>query len=123
MDMGGHSALGSQRMYQFEMDARRQETDLRKSGQDPHSLYDPSSPNFLGKQVAKYHVSFQEAQQFEKQVQGERKALQPTGTPPPVKQSAAPAAKEPVVVSKEQYDALPSGSNFTDRTGKKFVKP
>lgn len=83
MDMGGHSALGSQRMYAFEMEARRQEIDLRKKGQDPHSLYDPSSPNFLGKQVAKYHVSFDEAQKFEKQVQGERKSLNQTANPPP----------------------------------------
>jgi hypothetical protein len=75
MDFGGHSALGSQRMYAFEMEARRQEEDLRKQGKDPHQIYDPSSPNFIGKLVPKYHVSMSEAQGFEKQIQAEKKSI------------------------------------------------
>lgn len=66
MDYGGHSALGSQRMYAFEMDARRQEQDLRKQGKDPHSLYDPNSPNFIGNQVSKYRTTLTESMQYNK---------------------------------------------------------
>jgi hypothetical protein len=70
MDFGGHSALGSQSMYKAEMDARRMEDDLRKKGQDPHSLYDPSSPNFFGRGLSKYQVSLQDALKFQKSVSG-----------------------------------------------------
>lgn len=77
MDFGGHSALGSQRMYQFEMDARRQEADLRKAGKDPHALYDPSSPDFIGKPVnlSKYHISLQEGMNYQKTTTGEKSAV------------------------------------------------
>lgn len=37
--------------------------------------------------------------------------------------AAASPATERVINSKEEYDRLPSGTNFTDRTGKKFIKP
>jgi hypothetical protein len=40
---------GSPKMYAAEMAARRQEADMQKRGLDPHSIYDPSSPNFFGK--------------------------------------------------------------------------
>jgi hypothetical protein len=36
---------------------------------------------------------------------------------------AAPEARDVIINSKEEYDKLPSGTNFTDRTGKKFIKP
>lgn len=67
-DAGVHSILGTQRMYEFEMDARRQEDVLRKKGLDPHLVYDPRSEYFWGKpeNIAKYRVSLQEAQQYEK---------------------------------------------------------
>lgn len=65
---GEHSVLGTQRMYEFEMDARRQEADLRKKGLDPHLTYDPRSEYFFGRpeNIAKYRVSMQEAQKYEK---------------------------------------------------------
>lgn len=73
MDYGGHSALGSQRMYAFEMDARRQEEDLRKQGKDPHQLYDPSSPNFIGNQVPKYQTTLTESMQWNKEISEQKK--------------------------------------------------
>ena len=53
-------------IYQLEKDARRQEALLKTKGQDPHSLYDPSSPNFLGKpsNLQKYQVSMQDQLKF-----------------------------------------------------------
>jgi hypothetical protein len=72
MDFGGHSALGAQRMYAFEMDARRVETDLRKKGLDPHLAYDPRSEYFVGRPelLAKYRVSMTDAMNYQKQVTG-----------------------------------------------------
>lgn len=46
---GYDPVMGSPKLYEAEMDARRREADMRKAGKDPHSLYDPSSPDFLGK--------------------------------------------------------------------------
>lgn len=51
--------MGSPKLYEAEMDARRMEADLRKAGKDPHELYDPSSPNFFGRRVGKYQGSMQ----------------------------------------------------------------
>jgi len=67
-DIGVHSVLGTQRMYEFEMDARRQEAVLRQKGLDPHLTYDPRSEYFFGRpeNIAKYRVSMQEAQKYEK---------------------------------------------------------
>lgn len=60
---GVHSALGQRRMFMAEKDAVTQEIALQKAGQDPHSLYDPSSPNFFGRpeNMARYHVTMQQA--------------------------------------------------------------
>ena len=65
---GEHSLLGTQQMYEFEMDARRQEAELRKQGKDPHLVYDPRSEYFWGRpeNLAKYHVPLQEALDYEK---------------------------------------------------------
>ncbi len=65
---GEHSLLGTQKMYEFEMDARRQEATLRQQGKDPHLVYDPRSPEFWGRpeNLARYRVSLQEAQRYEK---------------------------------------------------------
>lgn len=53
--------LGSPKLYSAEMDARRQEEDLRKKGLDPHLAYDPRSEYFMGKpaNIAKYQGSMQ----------------------------------------------------------------
>lgn len=72
MDFGGHSALGSQRIYQAQQDARRLESDLRKKSLDPHLVYDPRSEYFIGKpeNLAKYHVSLQEGMNYQKSLEG-----------------------------------------------------
>lgn len=53
---------GSPKLYAAEMDARRLEHDLQSKNQDPHQLYDPASPSFLGKPatLSKYQGSMQE---------------------------------------------------------------
>lgn len=54
--------LGDPKVYNAEMDARRVEADLKRKGQDPHSAYDPASPNFLGKpdRIAKWSSNMQQ---------------------------------------------------------------
>lgn len=70
MAMGEHSALGSQRIYAAEQDAIRMEKDLKAKGIDPHQLYNPGSPNFIGKpeNLTKYSVSFQDAQKYDRDI-------------------------------------------------------
>lgn len=77
---GIHSALGEQKMYGAEKDARRMEADLKTRGQDPHSLYDPSSPNFFGKpsNLQKYQVSMQEGMNYANGI-GSGKPANPSG--------------------------------------------
>jgi hypothetical protein len=40
---------GRQPIYEAEMAARQREAAVRAAGGDPHSVYDPTSPNFFGK--------------------------------------------------------------------------
>ncbi|MDO8596635.1 MAG: hypothetical protein Q7R45_08425 [Sulfuricaulis sp.] len=72
MELMGHSALGSQKLYEFGKDAIRQEDELRKRGEDPHLLYDPASKYFLGKpeNIGKYHVSMQESTNYQNSLGG-----------------------------------------------------
>lgn len=53
---------GEVNLYRLEKDALRMERDLKVRGQDPHSLYDPASPNFLGKpaNLSRYQVTMQQ---------------------------------------------------------------
>ncbi len=101
---GIHSALGEQKMYLAEKDARRQEDQLQRAGQDPHSLYDPASPNFFGnpKNLMKYQVSMKDADIYGRSVgtgsmnlTGPDKAI--TGT----EVIDIPAGMSPVVAMKQ----------------------
>lgn len=53
--------LGSPKLYEAEMAARRVEADLRKKGLDPHLAYDPTSDFFVGKpaNIQKWRGSMQ----------------------------------------------------------------
>ena len=75
-DAGVPSLLGTQHLYDFEMGARQQEAVLRKQGQDPHLVYQPGSQYYFGRpeNIAKYHVSLQQAQQYEKDFRAMDKA-------------------------------------------------
>jgi hypothetical protein len=80
---GRQSALGSQKMYEAEKAARRVEEDLRKQGKDPHLAYDPSSPEFFGKQLPKYRASLQESAAYQAEIsKADRKAAAPDFKPP-----------------------------------------
>ncbi len=68
----GGSALGDQKIYQAAQDAKRLERVLESKGQDPHSLYDPTSPNFFGKSIQKYRPTMQEETDFKKQLQADK---------------------------------------------------
>lgn len=103
---GAHSELGSQRLYAFEMDARRQERQLQAQGKDPHALYDPNSPMFLGKQVGKYHASLQEIQQYRKGIE----------TPQPAQPT--PQRVQTMQVGNETARLAPDGNYYVERDGK-----
>lgn len=53
--------VGSPKLYQAEVDARRMEATLRQKGLDPHLAYDPASEYFVGRneRLAKYQGSMQ----------------------------------------------------------------
>jgi hypothetical protein len=64
--MGG-SALGDQKIYQAERDARQMEAQLRAQGKDPRELYNPNSPDFFGRQITRYRPTLQDAVDFKAQ--------------------------------------------------------
>lgn len=113
-EMGVHSALGQQQMYAAEMDARRQEGEMRRKGLDPHLIYDPRSEYFFGKpaNIMKYHVSMQD-------VLRERKNAKDTNLTGPNKDSTVVDVKDLAVVKNaEDYAKLQPGTSFIDPTGK-----
>ncbi len=91
-DTGTPSLLGAQRLYDFEMDAQREEGEMRKQGKDPSAVYDPRSPNFFGRpeNIARYHVSLQEAQKY----QATLNAMDKTNASAPPKPGAAPLVRQ-----------------------------
>jgi hypothetical protein len=92
MTLGTHSALGSQRMYQAEQDAIRREKDLKAQGKDPHQLYNPASPDFIGKPeyLKKYQSTMQEIQNYDNDI---RTGKMPGAAARPVTGPAASPAK------------------------------
>jgi hypothetical protein len=50
------SILGQQKAFEAEQEAIRMESFLKAKGQDPHSLYDPASPNYFGNQLTRFAV-------------------------------------------------------------------
>jgi len=68
-ETGGSSALGQQKVFEMKADAARQEKLLIKEGKDPHTLYDPSSPNFIGRpeNLSKFSVTLKQAEDYNKQ--------------------------------------------------------
>jgi hypothetical protein len=87
--------LGTQKLYEFEMDARQQEAQLRKQGKDPHLVYDPRSSEFWGRpeNIARYRVSFQDTQKYENDL----KAMDEAAA------KAQPAAPAPKVGERKQF--------------------
>jgi len=80
----GGSAIGDQKIYQAEQAARQQEAMLKAKGQDPHSLYDPASPNFFGKQISRFRPTLQEEADFAAQLKKDQgptavKQTEPSG--------------------------------------------
>ena len=109
-DMGMDPKLtGRQPLYEAEMAARQKEADVRSKGGDPHSVYDPSSPNFFGKPDNLQR--FRNREPLQTQMNNPQPG-QP-GTPNPT----------PTISSKADYDKLPAGSVFVGADGKQYRKP
>jgi lysozyme len=68
--------LGQQNIFKFEAEARAKEAELMKKGQDPKSLYDPASPNYIGKDenLARWRTTKQDNEHYELQLQQQQKA-------------------------------------------------
>jgi hypothetical protein len=118
-DAGIHSVLGTQRMYEFEMDARRQEGVLRAQGKDPHLVYDPRSEHYWGspENIAKYRVSLQEANRYAKTLESmDAAAAKGDKAAPPARQFTPPPSWE-FSPSRKQYRD-PATKKIYDLTGK-----
>lgn len=65
---------GSPALYAAEMDARKKEAAMRQQGKDPSIIYDPSSPDFIGKpeNLTKYRGSMQDNLHANPSGQGEQ---------------------------------------------------
>lgn len=94
---------GEMALYRLERDAIRQERQLKASGQDPHSLYDPNSPNFIGKpaNLQRYQVSMQD-----------QLSAQPSKIRSPVGDESFEVKDMPRISSREDYDKLGPGSKY-----------
>jgi hypothetical protein len=94
IEFGMHSALGSQKVYEAQMDARRQEEALRAAGRDPGLVYDPRAPEFFGRpeNIARYHVSLTDAMKYEASVKNEKTGTAPANPSPSGATYPAPAA-------------------------------
>lgn len=118
---GIHSALGQQKMYLAEKDAIAQERIIKAKGEDPRSLYEPSSPNFFGRpeNIARYHITMQQGLDFAND-KGSANLTGPGKTITGVTVQDAPAFKPPAnwqySASRDQYRD-PSGKLY-DRSGK-----
>ncbi len=65
----GPSALGTARQFDAKKFAMEQEAQLRTEGKDPRSLYDRSSPNYIGPKLAAFQVKPKDAQDFQKSME------------------------------------------------------
>jgi hypothetical protein len=144
-DRGEHSLLGSQKLYEFDQAARRQEEVLRQQGKDPHLVYDarPDNPYYFGRpeNITKYRVTMKDALEYEKKIkfqdafadQERQKAAATKPGPAPAAPSTEPRPTTnltgpntitlPRVNSKADYDKLDAGAEFTDNNGNRWTKP
>lgn len=123
---GTHTPLGDQKIYQARRDARQMEAQLRAQGKDPHSLYDPNSPNFFGRQITGYRPTLQEQTDFKAQEARDTKvqpgALPAANEPSWWQRTFGGAPTPPTVTSKDEYDKLAPGATFYSN-GKPYRKP
>jgi hypothetical protein len=75
--MGLKHESGYARNYNLEFYARQREQELRTSGKDPHELYNPNSPDFLGKtSAARPPSAYQLQQEAAERLRNEAEARQ-----------------------------------------------
>jgi hypothetical protein len=100
---GSVTALGQQRMYQAEQDARRQEDVLRRAGKDPHAVYDPRSEFFFGRpdNLKKYQPTLAEINAYEASLSGGKTKITPAPAPPLA--PFEPFVKEPPATFNQRF--------------------
>lgn len=75
-------AKGDEDFYRFSSYVTQQEAEARRTGKDPYSLYDPNSPEYLGKKVPAFQRPLQE--QIRDMAAGLRTQTQGGAVLPPV---------------------------------------
>lgn len=121
MQFGHHTALGLQKMYEVEKTLGRQEQMSRKAGQDPHSLYDPASPNFFGKpeNLMKYRATMQDAATYQASLGGSKNLTAPGTTETGAEVITIPPGMSPADAMK----AYKSGTKIKLPDGRTGVVP
>lgn len=64
----GPDILGGKDFFEFQQAVVEKEQELRAKKEDPHQLYDPKSPHFIGKMADQYKATFQ--QRLKRNLQG-----------------------------------------------------
>jgi hypothetical protein len=119
----GGSALGDQKIYEATAAARQQEAILKAKGQDPHSLYDPASPNFFGKQISRFRPTLSEQTAFDAQVKADKGSKEPSATAATFEQRfGGETAPKPAAAESPRPGArqAPDGNWYVEKDGKFF---
>jgi hypothetical protein len=114
LSLGMHTALGQQQMYLATTDAKQKEAALKAKGEDPRSLYDPGSPNYLGKDISKYSRSLKEANDYD--------AALRKGQPPPAPTPQAPTPAVPPGTGIRSMNDLPVDVPTPGPDGNTYVR-
>lgn len=112
--------LGSPKLYTAEMDARRQEEDMRKKGLDPHLVYDPRSEYFFGKpsNIAKYQVPMDQLVRDRAAAPRNTNLTAPGNTVTGIE--VKEASPKPPAGAPEDAKLAPDGNWYVARDGKYF---
>lgn len=110
--LGGLLDPKATEMYNnFVQDTHIREAQLKQQGKDPSLLYDPNSPDYIGKSIGKYQRSPQQV------MQDRLEAMRQVGP------AAQPALALPKVTNDADFNALKSGTTFIAPDGSTRTKP
>lgn len=100
---------GAEQFYKFKTFVLDAERKAREAGKDPFALYNPNSPEYLGKSIGQFQRSLEE------QLRDRAEALKAG--------SAAKSAAPVKISSQADFDKLPKGAHFINPAdGRELVK-
>lgn len=103
----GPDIQGAQDFFEFQQAVIQKEEELRREKEDPHSLYDPLSQNYVGKLAEQYKANFR--QRLQRQID----ALRSFGG---ADKGAAPARSLPPELMRKQGESI---TDYLERTRKR----